>query len=312
MSSYNYFGKQQWICRLCMKTLSSKRSFDEHMNIHSKSRPFGCDECKYAAASKMTLRRHKLRNSNHVPRSNWGYQCPYCGEFYMEPASYQQHITVRHWGLSATFGCPYRNCDFTSKSSRYFREHMHRHQAVFISSNDGTPFNLNLDNLSLYLINDECGTGDSRNLFISNKRISRCHNFRKNMYGIQQKTPKVVHRFIYNNAIRERMKDEEENNVFQHLTINVEKLLDEEEIVSKNLRECGKPSHNSKAVRFRPYSPSQFEQASEIFHTENIDNIVSKHSHQPMDWIEAEVIIDNEMTPFTKLPDGQTDDFGLD
>jgi len=40
------------------------------------------------------------------------------------------------------------------------------------------------------------------------------------MYGIQQKTPKVVHRFIYNNAIRERMKDEEENNVFQHLTIN--------------------------------------------------------------------------------------------
>jgi len=52
--------------------------------------------------------------------------------------------------------------------------------------------------------------------------------------------------------------------------------------------------------------------ASEIFHTENIDNIVSKHSHQPMDWIEAEVIIDNEMTPFTKLPDGQTDDFGLD
>ena len=89
----------------------------------------------------------------------------------MEPASYQQHITfvsinlifyvlifsVRHWGLSATFGCPYRNCDFTSKSSRYFREHMHRHQAVFISSNDGTPFNLNLDNLSLYLINDECG-----------------------------------------------------------------------------------------------------------------------------------------------------------
>jgi len=106
----------------------------------------------------------------------------------------------------------------------------------------------------------------------------------------------------------------------------VEKLLDEEEIVLTNSRECEKVSHNSKAVRFRPYSPSQFEQgifwmflikrlnilASEIFHTENIDNIVSKHSHQPMDWIEAEVIIDNEMTPFTKLPDGQTDDFGLD
>nr|CAD2128371.1 unnamed protein product [Meloidogyne enterolobii] len=306
MSSYNYFGKQQWICRLCMKTLSSKRSFDEHMNIHSKSRPFGCDECKYAAASKMTLRRHKLRN--HVPRSNWGYQCPYCGEFYMEPASYQQHITVRHWGLSATFGCPYRNCDFTSKSSRYFREHILRHQAVFISSNDGTPFNLNLDNLSLYLINDECGTGDSRNLFIGNKRMSRCHNFRKNIYGIQLKTPKVVHRFIYSNAIRELRKDEEEN-VFQHLTINVEKLLDEEEIISTNSRECEKISHNSKPVRFRPYSPSQFEQ--EIFHPENTD-IVSKHSHQPMDWIETEVIIDDEMTTFTKLPDGQTDDFGLD
>ncbi|KAF7639996.1 hypothetical protein Mgra_00000440 [Meloidogyne graminicola] len=104
----------------------------------------------------MTLRRHKLRN--HVPRSHWGYQCPYCGEFYMEPASYQQHITVRHWGLSATFGCPYTNCDFTSKSSRYFREHMRRHQAVFrCNSNRDESFNFNLDNLSLFLVNDESG-----------------------------------------------------------------------------------------------------------------------------------------------------------
>lgn len=63
------------------------------------------------SASQMTLRRHVLRN--HTSRDDWhykvsfllplitlqlaffykvGFQCPYCGETYMEPASYQQHV----------------------------------------------------------------------------------------------------------------------------------------------------------------------------------------------------------------------------
>uniref|UniRef100_A0AC34FIE7 C2H2-type domain-containing protein n=1 Tax=Panagrolaimus sp. ES5 TaxID=591445 RepID=A0AC34FIE7_9BILA len=64
----------QWRCNHCKKYLSSKRSYREHMNVHFQQKPFQCDECEYAAASQMTLRRHRLRL--HIPRSEWGYPCP--------------------------------------------------------------------------------------------------------------------------------------------------------------------------------------------------------------------------------------------
>ncbi|VDM95122.1 unnamed protein product [Thelazia callipaeda] len=122
----NYLtAKVKWTCELCGKKLSSKRSYDEHFNVHTNLRPFACTHCGYAAASQMTLRRHTLRN--HVPRQAWGYQCPYCNEMYMEPASYQQHIGSRHFGLSATFGCPLRKCTFATCSSAFFREHLEKH-----------------------------------------------------------------------------------------------------------------------------------------------------------------------------------------
>ncbi|VDK47086.1 unnamed protein product [Anisakis simplex] len=119
-------GKARWTCRICGKMLSSKRSFDEHSNIHNRARPFQCEHCDYAAASQMTLRRHNLRN--HTPRQAWGYQCPYCPELYMEPASYQQHVGSRHFGKSATFGCPLEGCSFTTLSCGYFRDHLSKHR----------------------------------------------------------------------------------------------------------------------------------------------------------------------------------------
>ncbi|VDP01293.1 unnamed protein product, partial [Heligmosomoides polygyrus] len=79
------------------------------------------------SASQMTLRRHKLRS--HTARHDWGYKCPYCYESYMEPASYQQHVQSRHFGRSATFGCPYMQCMFQSKCFRHFREHLAKHNS---------------------------------------------------------------------------------------------------------------------------------------------------------------------------------------
>ena len=156
----------------------------------------------------------------------------------------------------------------TFQSSRYFREHMLRHQAVFICNSTngvGIPFNLKLENLALYLINDECGiiiynklliisfspyreiviyvggvgviivpnyliymfftyllkgTVDSKHSFIGNKRIN-CHYLHQDVYEIQQKKQKVVHRFIYSNATRE----DEHNDAIQRLTINGKFLI---------------------------------------------------------------------------------------
>uniref|UniRef100_A0A0M3I8X0 C2H2-type domain-containing protein n=1 Tax=Ascaris lumbricoides TaxID=6252 RepID=A0A0M3I8X0_ASCLU len=148
-------GKSRWTCRICGKMLSSKRSFDEHSNIHNQSRPFACEHCDYAAASQMTLRRHNLRN--HTPRQAWGYQCPYCPELYMEPASYQQHVASRHFGKSATFGCPLAGCSFTTRCSGHFRDHLSKHR------NLPRPYFgfSSLGNISLnrFLVEDKLGVG---------------------------------------------------------------------------------------------------------------------------------------------------------
>lgn len=39
----------KWTCELCGKKLSSKRSYDEHFNVHTNLRPFACKHCGYAA-----------------------------------------------------------------------------------------------------------------------------------------------------------------------------------------------------------------------------------------------------------------------
>jgi hypothetical protein len=52
--------------------------------------------------------------------------------------------------------------------------------------------------------------------------------------------------------------------------------------------------------------------ASDTFNCIDLENVMSTHqfnNFDPIDWIETEVTIDNELS---RLPDGQTDDFGLD
>lgn len=116
----------KWTCELCRKKLSSKRSYNEHLNVHTNMRPFACKQCTYSSASQMGLRRHNFRY--HIPRNAWNYQCPYCNHMFMEPTSYKQHIASYHYGLSTTFGCPVWRCTFTTSSSSYFREHLGKHQ----------------------------------------------------------------------------------------------------------------------------------------------------------------------------------------
>uniref|UniRef100_A0A7E4UNK0 C2H2-type domain-containing protein n=1 Tax=Panagrellus redivivus TaxID=6233 RepID=A0A7E4UNK0_PANRE len=149
----------QWRCEHCNKYLSSKRSYREHLNVHTQERPFQCDQCDYASASQMTLRRHRLRS--HISRTDWGYPCPYCSETYMEPASYQQHVSHRHFGNSCTFGCSHKSCSFVSKSSKYFLDHLAKHlviprpgSGISIPCGDGKTIRV-----TEFLIDDEIGTG---------------------------------------------------------------------------------------------------------------------------------------------------------
>uniref|UniRef100_A0A915DGC2 Uncharacterized protein n=1 Tax=Ditylenchus dipsaci TaxID=166011 RepID=A0A915DGC2_9BILA len=81
---------------------------------------------------------------------DWGYQCPYCEEAYMEPASYQQHVLTRHFGRSATFG-----------------EHVSKHLIAFSASHGSSPIRrhglLRPDfNIAAHLVDDELGSGHGK------------------------------------------------------------------------------------------------------------------------------------------------------
>lgn len=45
----------RWFCGMCQKSLCSKRSYKEHMNTHTNSRPYQCESCPYAAGSILAL-----------------------------------------------------------------------------------------------------------------------------------------------------------------------------------------------------------------------------------------------------------------
>ncbi|KAI3407598.1 hypothetical protein GPALN_015035 [Globodera pallida] len=73
---------------------------------------------------------------------------------------------ARHYGHSATFGCPYGDCPFKCKSSKAFRDHLRKHQAVIVSRASTAHVQsprqqqFDLDNLAMYMVDDECGVGN--------------------------------------------------------------------------------------------------------------------------------------------------------
>uniref|UniRef100_A0A0K0EN16 C2H2-type domain-containing protein n=1 Tax=Strongyloides stercoralis TaxID=6248 RepID=A0A0K0EN16_STRER len=145
----------RWYCDICGKSLCSKRSHNDHMNIHKNARPFNCPNCHYSAASKNTLQRHFLRH--HQSKEKWSYLCPYCPEMYVEAAGYRNHLKQKHHGCSGTFGCPFGDCKFCTMSASHFKDHILRHNPLYFE--EGTTVKIDLAQilLKLYLVEDNFG-----------------------------------------------------------------------------------------------------------------------------------------------------------
>uniref|UniRef100_A0A0N4ZTQ3 C2H2-type domain-containing protein n=1 Tax=Parastrongyloides trichosuri TaxID=131310 RepID=A0A0N4ZTQ3_PARTI len=148
--------KGKWTCDICHKSLCSKRSYNDHMNIHKNARPFNCSHCDYSAASKNTLQRHFLRH--HQSKEKWSYLCPYCPEMYVEAAGYRNHLKQKHHGCSGTFGCPFGDCKFSTMSAAHFKDHILRHNPSYFDEGSSITTDLSQNSLRLYLIDDNFGS----------------------------------------------------------------------------------------------------------------------------------------------------------
>uniref|UniRef100_A0A183C620 C2H2-type domain-containing protein n=1 Tax=Globodera pallida TaxID=36090 RepID=A0A183C620_GLOPA len=307
--------KTRWTCRQCMKSLCSKRSYDEHMNIHNKIRPFVCEDCDYAAASQMTLTRHRQRR--HTPRQEWHYQCPYCGEPYMEPASYRQHVLARHYGHSATFGCPYGDCPFKCKSSKAFRDHLRKHQAVIVSRASTAHVQsprqqqFDLDNLAMYMVDDEWVgnlTAMPRKFAVLYGRATAAacaivSARPQHAEAVQRRRVKVL------NGMDELLGDDD-----------AVPLLSAQQSTTLPLSAMNNNEKEAVAAAHRQQWHHHQKRDQGVIRTDrNIGGTVEEPHHQQFvdqlqqttDWIiETEVVIEEPMN--AQMPDGQTDDFGLD
>ncbi|CEF62190.1 Zinc finger, C2H2 domain and Zinc finger C2H2-type/integrase DNA-binding domain and Zinc finger, C2H2-like domain-containing protein [Strongyloides ratti] len=154
----------RWYCDICGKSLCSKRSHNDHMNIHKNARPFNCPNCHYSAASKNTLQRHFLRH--HQSKEKWSYLCPYCPEMYVEAAGYRNHLKQKHHGYSGTFGCPFGDCKFSTMSASHFKDHILRHNPSYFEEGTTVKIDLSQILLKLYLVDDNFGKTIPDNLMV--------------------------------------------------------------------------------------------------------------------------------------------------
>uniref|UniRef100_A0A914D069 C2H2-type domain-containing protein n=1 Tax=Acrobeloides nanus TaxID=290746 RepID=A0A914D069_9BILA len=259
------------------------------MNVHNDSRPFACEFCNYAAASQMTLRRHILRN--HTPRSMWGYQCPHCTEKFMEPASYQHHVLTRHFGRSATFGCPSRGCNFTTKSSKHFTDHFLKHAA-------NTNLKPSSVNFSAFLVDDEIGIGYSK---IPMRKIIRRPGEVPNSRSLVKRAEIL-----------------ESNKLQVGTSMAPKKLFVVRNAVSANtsisqVSNSNVPEPVAKSNKDDDFGLSDY-YTEKNGYVQDLDELNRISFKREADWIEEEVEISDNSAKDILLPDGQTrmNDLDLD
>lgn len=89
-------------CPFCDKTLSSKASFERHLNLlHVGHRPLRCAYCDKSFALKQSLKEHV-----HIHTGERPYECPICSNSFQHRSVLLRHMRTHTNGASS-----YR-CDF--------------------------------------------------------------------------------------------------------------------------------------------------------------------------------------------------------
>lgn len=71
----HHYGVKKYACEVCGKKFAAKATRDDHLNIHTNTRPFVCDICGKAFKQKASLHIHKLFHTNV-----YRYSCNVCGK----------------------------------------------------------------------------------------------------------------------------------------------------------------------------------------------------------------------------------------
>lgn len=82
----HHYGVKKYSCEICGKKFAAKSTRDDHLNIHTNTRPFVCDICGKAFKQKASLHVHKLFHTNV-----YRFSCNICGKKYRRASELKVH-----------------------------------------------------------------------------------------------------------------------------------------------------------------------------------------------------------------------------
>ena len=127
----------------CKLVCFSKSNLETHKRVHTKSKPFVCNNCNKCFSQKGNLRKHRILCCNeHYVRPS--IECNSCNIYFTNTNKYREHMIVCHYQYK--YNCPLVGCNEWFPTKMRMRKHMRTCEKKNVKEYefDKIEFNINL------------------------------------------------------------------------------------------------------------------------------------------------------------------------
>ncbi|XP_068610806.1 zinc finger protein 1 homolog [Brachionichthys hirsutus] len=131
----NNASKKPYVCTLCNKGYTTRKSRKVHMRIHTGEKPFDCKTCGKQFIQKSDLKKHMRI---HTGEGEKPYECKTCGKQFIQKSDLNVHMRI-HTG-EKPFDCKTCGKQFIKKSNLNVHMRIHTGEKPFDCKTCGKQF----------------------------------------------------------------------------------------------------------------------------------------------------------------------------